>query len=58
MSRYPCSGCGLHSCEGECFQQCPSDFEDDPETWLTDCTREAEDGAGVNERLAPRRRAA
>lgn len=60
----PCTGCGLHSCAGECFTQCPADFDGDPEmeAWLAKCAREeAALAADANEQLAPhetRRKAA
>jgi hypothetical protein len=33
MNRYPCSGCGKLTCEGQCFLECEADYtEDEPTT--------------------------
>jgi hypothetical protein len=29
---YPCSGCGLRSCDGRCFDECAADYPPEPET--------------------------
>jgi hypothetical protein len=29
--KYPCSGCGLHSCDGRCFTECAADYAAEPE---------------------------
>jgi hypothetical protein len=28
LSDPPCSGCGLRSCDGRCFLECPTDYDE------------------------------
>jgi hypothetical protein len=59
---YKCSGCGLRSCDGRCFNECPSDYEptkvDRYARFLELCALEEERLTEVRENPFPKRRAA